>query len=194
MTIDWAGVELSPIEVGDVPRLHAWQNDPALRDLTMGFRGPVTEETTAGWVRRLAEQNLRNRVAFAIRHQGTLKGLVQLHTIDWVQRSAMLGLYVAEEADRGAGLGFAAASLILDYAFAGLDLQRVGLSVLCSNLPAIGLYDRLRFTREGVLRSAFFLAGRREDVAVYGLLRDEWRSILPQEARRLVPVLAPEWC
>ncbi|WP_458095767.1 GNAT family N-acetyltransferase [Roseomonas sp. WA12] len=186
IALDWPAIALTPLGAGDVVRLHAWQNEPGLRDLTMGFRGPVAKETTAAWVRGLAEGNLRNRVVFGIRHDQALKGLAQLHSIDWVQRSAMLGLSIGDRADRGAGLGFAAASLLLDYAFAGLDLQRVALSVLHANAAATRLYDRLGFTREGVLRSAFFQAGRREDVVLYGLLRAEWQLSLPPEAARLV--------
>jgi RimJ/RimL family protein N-acetyltransferase len=189
MAPDWPAIALTPLRSGDVARLNAWQNEPGLRDLAIGFRGPVAEETTANWLRGLGEDNLRSRVVFGIRHQQALKGLAQLHSIDWVQRSAMLGLSIGDKADRGAGLGFAAASLLLDYAFAGLDLQRVALTVLHGNTAAIRLYEGLGFTREGVLRSAAFLAGRREDVVLYGLLRAEWQPCLPAEAARLVAAL-----
>lgn len=183
---DWASIALTAVEAGDAAQLNAWQNDPALRDLTMGFRGPVSHDTTVRWVADLRDQALRSRVAFAIRHRGVLKGLVQLHTLDWVQRTALLGVFVGDGADRGAGLGFVAASLLLDYAFAGLDLHRVALSVVASNEPAGRLYRRLGFVREGTLRGAYFAAGRREDVALYAMLRAEWQGTLPAAARRLV--------
>ncbi len=182
----WAATTLTAIEAADVGRIHSWQNDPGLRDLTMGFRGPLSTETTSDWVRSLREQTLRTRVAFAIRYENVLKGIVQLHTIDWVQRTAMLGLCIGDQADRGAGLGFIAASLILDYGFAGLDLHRIALTVRTSNQAADRLYQSLGFVREGTLRAAYFAAGRRDDVALYAMLRDEWHGVLPSTARRQV--------
>ena len=173
--MDATRVSLAPLQADDVARLRVWQNDPALRDAIMGFRGPVTTEVVAAWVRDLGAQNLRSRVVYGVRQGVALKGVAQLQGIDWLHRGATLGLYVGEAADRGAGLGFAAGVLLLDYAFAGLDLSRVALTVLASNGAAVRLYERLGFVREGLFRSAFFVGGRREDVASYALLRDEWR-------------------
>jgi RimJ/RimL family protein N-acetyltransferase len=185
-TPDWPLISLTPVAAADATQLNAWQNDAEIRDQIMGFRGPVRLETTQTWIANVNEQNLKTRAVFAIRRAGELAGVVQLHSIDWVQRTAMLGVYVGAAGDRGAGLGGAATSLILDYAFNGLDLHRVGLETLASNAAARGLYERLGFIAEGVLREAFLRGGRREDVALYGLLKPEWTTVLPAGANRLV--------
>jgi UDP-4-amino-4,6-dideoxy-N-acetyl-beta-L-altrosamine N-acetyltransferase len=182
---DWTGTALTPIQAGDVERLNAWQNDPQIRDLIMGFRGPVRLETTADWIRNLADQNLKTRAVFAIRRDGEIKGVAQLQGIDWLQRNATLGVYIGEAGDRGAGLGRIATSLLLDYAFRGLDLGRVALEVIATNASARTLYEQLGFVLEGVLRSAYLSQGARQDVALYGILRSEWTTALPAEARRL---------
>lgn len=184
--VGWPDIRLTPIEAGDLDRLHAWQNDPAIRDLIMGFRGPVRRETTAEWIAAVVDQNLKTRTVFAIRGAAGLLGTVQLHAIDWVHRTAMLGIHVGVEQARGAGVGRAATALILDYGFAGLDLRRIALEVLASNSPAARLYEGLGFRREGVLRQAFLRNGVHEDVWLYGLLKAEFAVALPPEARRLV--------
>ncbi|WP_068875084.1 MULTISPECIES: GNAT family N-acetyltransferase [unclassified Phenylobacterium] len=184
--IDWTRIALTPIEAEDLESVHAWQNDPEIRDLIMGFRGPVRRETTADWIRNLSDQNLKTRAVFAIRSDGAIRGVAQLHGIDWLQRSAILGIFVGDRNDRGAGLGRGAVALLLDYAFRGLDLHRVSLEVLASNGPARRLYEKLGFASEGVLRQAFLRAGVREDVALYGLLSSEWTFVPPAAARRLV--------
>ena len=183
--LDWAAIALTPLEAGDVAQVNAWQNEPEIRDVIMGFRGPVRLETTAEWIESLGAQNLKTRAVFALRVAGALAGVVQLHTIDWIQRTAMLGIFVGEQADRRAGAGWAASVLVLDYAFAALDLHRVALEVISSNAPARRLYERLGFTHEGALRSAFMRAGRREDIELYGLLKSEWAHAPPPEAHRL---------
>lgn len=184
--VDWASLALTPLEAEDLDKVHAWQNDPEIRDLIMGFRGPIMRETTADWIRNLREENLKSRVVFAIRSGATIRGIAQLHGIDWLQRSAILGVFVGERGDRGSGLGRGAVALLLDYAFQGLGLHRVSLEVLASNAPARRLYERLGFSNEGLLREAFLRAGEREDVALYGLLRREWTFAPPAGAQRLV--------
>jgi UDP-4-amino-4,6-dideoxy-N-acetyl-beta-L-altrosamine N-acetyltransferase len=185
-TEDWAATALTPVDAGDLGALNAWQNDPEIRDMIMGFRGPVRLETTAEWIRNMADQNLKSRAVFAVRQAGAIKGVAQLQGIDWLQRTAILGIYVGDPADRGAGMGRVATCLVLDYAFNGLDLHRVGLEVVASNAPARRLYERVGFVLEGVLRKAYLRGGQREDVALYGLLRDEWTFAPPAAAHRLV--------
>ena len=99
-TLDWAAVSLRPVEARDAERLNAWQNDPEIRDLIMGFRGPVRLESTEDWVRNISDQNLKTRAIFAIRIDGEIAGLAQLQMIDWVQRTAMLGVYVGDRERR----------------------------------------------------------------------------------------------
>lgn len=173
-----------------MPQISSWQNDAATRDLTMGFRGPVSEGTTSAWLRGLADPGARSglptRFVFGIHHQSTLAGIVQLHTVDWLQRTAMLGITVGREENRGQGVGYAASALLLDYGFNGLDLHRVALSVLACNQTACRLYEQLGFAAEGLLRKAYFADGARHDVSLYGLLRDDWCSPLPATAVRLL--------
>jgi len=182
---EWASIALTPIQADDLDQLNAWQNDAEIRDLIMGFRGPVRLETTAEWIRGVAEQNLKTRAVFAIRFRGALAGVAQLHMLDWVQRTALLGVYVGSPDARGARLGEAAVRLLLDYAFGGLDLHRVGLEVVASNAAAKRLYARLGFVREGVMRQAYQRGGVREDIEYHGMLRSEWTQTPPAVARRL---------
>jgi RimJ/RimL family protein N-acetyltransferase len=183
---DWPALRLTPLEAGDAEPLNRWQNDQGIRDIIMGFRGPVQMETTAQWIESMRATNLKDRVVFAIRRDGVLKGVVQLHTIDWVHRKAILGVYVGDPGERGSGLGRAASSLILDYGFNGLDLERIWLEVIAPNTAAKHLYEQLGFVREGVLRSAYVLNGERVDIEHWGMLKAEHRSTLPPQANRLV--------
>ncbi len=60
MAIEWADITLTPVWAEDCERLNTWQNDPAVRDLIMGFRAPIRLETTIEWIRGLGgDQNLR---------------------------------------------------------------------------------------------------------------------------------------
>jgi RimJ/RimL family protein N-acetyltransferase len=78
--------------------------------------------------------------------------------------------------DWGKSYGGEALHLLLDHAFGELNLHRVQLTVLACNEPAIALYEKLGFVREGVYRE-FLLRDRiRFDMYLYGLLRREWEA------------------
>ena len=183
---DWADVRLTPVDDADLEKLNAWQNDPAIRDLTMGFRGPVATEITKQWIEGVRAQNLHSRILYAIRHRGALKGICQIHSIDWPHRKGIFGLYIGDPADRASGLGSMSTTLLLDYAFRSLDFERIELEVIAPNTRAKSLYESLGFTREGALRNAYLYNGARVDIEIYGMLKGEWRRAPPEAANRLV--------
>ena len=122
----------------------------------------------------------------AIRQQGALVGTVQLHSIETYQRRASLGINIGDLKSRNRGLGFISCSLIIDYAFNGLDFRKIGLEVLSANRNAIRLYEKLGFKKEGVKIEEYFLDGKYLDVHIYGLQKTDWKFNIPATARRLV--------
>ncbi len=68
--------------------------------------------------------------------------------------------------------------LALRFAFNELNLYRVQLTVFSYNERAINLYEKLGFQREGVFREHIQRDGRRHDMILYGLLRQEWTEHL----------------
>src|SRR5689334_10411649 len=135
--IDWTHIKLTPLEESDIDLLYVWQNLPSIRDLTMGFRFPIQKETVKEWIKNQRGQN------------ENLIGTIQLHCIEPYQRKALLGVYIGEPKSRNQGSGFVASSLLIDYAFQGLDMRKIGLEVLSINHSAIALYEKLGFKKEG---------------------------------------------
>ena len=181
--LPWAEVALAPLEQDDLELVHGWQNAPAVRDLTMGFRYPIQKDTVRDWIAGLSAGAPR-RAVYAIRHRDEAVGIVHLDEMVPHQRRASLGVFVAAPDRRKSGIGHVATALILDYGFNGLDLRKVGLEVLATNAGAIALYERLGFVREGVKRQEYFADGVCHDSCVYGLLRAEFAA-LPAAAQRL---------
>jgi RimJ/RimL family protein N-acetyltransferase len=63
--------------------------------------------------------------------------------------------------------------LLVEWAFAALELDRIELMTTVDNAAACALARSLGFREEGVLRSRNLERGRRVDVVLFALLRNE---------------------
>ena len=172
------GVALRPLDVSDIDALYAWSTDSELNVL-------------AGWGR------LRSRTAFHEKHEqrirepeddlivlgveseGHLVGSVQLALIDRLERRAAVAIVLGDKTTWGRGIGGAALRILADYAFAALNLERLYAEVYGFNVRSQRLMERVGFQREGVLRQHEMHNGARQDVHVFGLLKDEFYQRYP---------------
>ncbi|MBV8111751.1 MAG: GNAT family N-acetyltransferase [Hyphomicrobiales bacterium] len=75
------------------------------------------------------------------------------------------------------GLGSAFLGLVLGEAFGPLGADRVSLDCFARNARAQRVYQKLGFTRDGLLRKAYRLPdGTRTDLVLMALLKSEWEG------------------
>jgi RimJ/RimL family protein N-acetyltransferase len=103
-------------------------------------------------------------------------GVVSLMNISEANASAELSVIVGHPDDRHQGYGAEAMSMLLDYGFEELGLNRVGLSVFAFNEDAISTYEKLGFREEGRLREALKRDGAFHDAILMSILESEWRE------------------
>ncbi|HEX2908990.1 MAG TPA: GNAT family protein [Phototrophicaceae bacterium] len=140
---------------------------------------PIRPQSAADFASFAAPNSDANSFYFHLRtlDDDRLIGFVVLFNIKWSNQSAQLAIGIGPENYRGKGYGQDALRLLLNYAFAELNLHRVGLTVLDYNTRAINAYERAGFIREGVQRQAVQRAGRFFDLILYSLLREEWAAV-----------------
>lgn len=109
-------------------------------------------------------------VRFMIDVDGAAVGSVSLFDFDDLARHAEVGIALVPEA-RGNGIGTAAISQILEFAFVRCNLRRVHLQVIESNLGAIRAYEKAGFVIEGRQRQHAWVRGKYEDIVIMGILR-----------------------
>ncbi len=83
-----------------------------------------------------------------------------------------IGIWVGPDA-RGHGHGSAAQRLLAEYLFANTTYVRVEAGTEAGNVGEQKALEKAGFTREGVLRRAWFRGGEWRDVVVYSKLRHE---------------------
>jgi diamine N-acetyltransferase len=102
--------------------------------------------------------------AFAI-----LRGLGDAHANLYLKRIAV--------ARPSHGLGTAFLGLVLDEAFGSMGAERFHLDCFADNFRAQRSYEKLGFTRDGVLRKAYRLTdGTRADLVMMAILKSEWEA------------------
>ena len=123
------------------------------------------------------EEN-KNLFHFMIRLKADdrLIGKAAIQWIEWTNGNAFLRLGIGLEDDRRKGYGTQALKMLLRIAFAELNLFRVSAIVPEYNEGAIALLHKFGFVQEVCRRSALERDGRRWDLYVFGLLRDEWQN------------------
>jgi RimJ/RimL family protein N-acetyltransferase len=170
-------VRLTALRPGDVATVERWYEDSAFSRQVEG--GAAFPRPTA-WVQEFltegSKQETTCRFAVRLHHSDDMIGFIALDSILWTSRVAWLAIGIGEPAYRGQGYGGEALGLLQRFAFHELNLHRLQLTVFSYNAPAIRLYERLGFQREGVMREFLQRDGQRFDVYLYGQLAWEWEQ------------------
>lgn len=103
-----------------------------------------------------------------------LIGEMVLDVVNWGARDAYVGLSIGDRANWGKGYGTEMMFLILRFAFMEVNLRRVSLAVFEYNPRAIRAYEKAGFRHEGRIRQFLNKEGRRWDMLLMSVLREEW--------------------
>lgn len=164
-------VSLAPLRIEHAAATFGWVSDPEVAR-NLGLRREPSMAATEAWI--TATDGSSDRRAFAIRLDATHVGNVVLDQIDSYLRAARLSIYIGEKRARGAGVGRSAVLLALAEAFGPMGLNKVWLTVHARNVGAAGLYAKVGFALEGVLRDEFVLDGELAPALRMGIVRAEF--------------------
>jgi RimJ/RimL family protein N-acetyltransferase len=136
---------------------------------------PLTRQAYTARLERLDVEPSGRQLRFVVEADGVAVGSVSLFGVDELARHAELGIALAQEA-RGKGIGTAAIAQIVEFDFVRLNLRRLHLQLIESNVGAFRAYEKAGFVVEGRQREHAWVRGRYEDIIMMGLLRSEWAS------------------
>jgi ribosomal-protein-serine acetyltransferase len=125
---------------------------------------------------RLTRRQLADNDGFqaAIEVDGAIAGMIGFHRVDWSNRAASIGYWLAADA-QGRGTMTEAVGAFVDHAFAEWGLHRVVIEAATGNARSRAVPRRLGFREEGVRRGAERHGGDYLDIVVYAMLATDPR-------------------
>jgi RimJ/RimL family protein N-acetyltransferase len=173
---------LGPIDHEKDPEVIArWTHDPQY--LRLAETAPALPNSSAQVKKKLEslekqmEEN-KNLYYFHIRDRADdrLVGFATIRWIEWTHGTGWLHLGIGDSRDWRKGIGTQVVDLLLDYAFNELNLYRLSAIIPEYNAGALRLFEKAGFLLEVRRRQALNRDGRRWDLLMHGLLREDWEA------------------
>ncbi len=160
-------VTLREVRESDLLPIFEWLNNYELRISSAMYR-PVSWPEHVKWVTTRLENG--SETFFVIALEDRPIGVINLSSIDHLNRSADFSIRIGEPSDQGKGFGTQAVRLLTAFCWRDLNLHRLSLTVFSDNQRAISSYKKSGFEFEGELREAAFISGSWRNLTVMSIL------------------------
>lgn len=173
-------VRMGPLDYEKDPQIESgWTHDSEFMrmyetDPARPMSAAMVKKQYENLEKRIEEE--KNMYYFTIRARADdrLIGKAMIERIEWSNGNSMIRFGIGSADDRRKGYGSQVMQMLLRYAFAELNMFRVSANVPEYNVAAIALLKKFGFVEEVRRRQALDRDGRRWDLLVFGLLKDEW--------------------
>ena len=165
-------IYLSPRNVEDVEIFTEWMNDFYITDYTGRSYRTVTLQEEKEYLEKVD----KNKNTFAIVDSKTdeMIGTIGLHSIDNINRTATIGIFIGNKDYWSKGYGTEAIQLILDFGFNYLNLKNIDLALMEFNVRALKCYEKCGFKEIGRRRKCKFINGKYYDSILMDILAEEF--------------------
>ncbi len=171
-----ADVVLSPVEQEHL----TWLRDQRNRaELNRWFRQPwmLTTSDQEKWFHSLQNREKHCFIVTAAAGESSRAsqkvGYVALNQVNFITRTAEFSIFIVPEF-QAHGYGKKALEKLFAFAFDNLNMHLIWGEVYEGN-PALALYLKMGFRKEGVLRDRAFKEGRYWSSTILSLTENEWR-------------------
>ena len=132
-----------------------------------------TKDTITKYIDRF--NNSENYIfAIVIKEINNHIGNITLQNINWVHKFATEGIMIGDKKYWKDGYGTEARSLLLEFAFNDLNLNRIVSSAFVDNVAGLKSNSKLGYKQEGLLRNHMILDGQYSDVIQQGILKEDF--------------------
>jgi len=161
----------------DLDSFVCWFNDPdILRFVRRSF--PMHFQEESEWFDTQYKKTNAVNLAIETADKNVLIGVMGLHDINWIDRTAVTGACIGEKEYWGKGYGSDAKGALLRYAFLTLNLRKIYSYAAAFNERSIRYSLKCGYEKEGVLKDDVFREGAYHDVVILSITADKFLALL----------------
>ena len=164
-------VYLRPLDKSDLNENYlGWVNDLEVTWYMETGTFPITMEKLEKYYDFMT--NSPNHLILAIMVGQKHIGNITLNDINWIHRTANLGIMIGDKDYWGKGYGIEAIKLMTQHAFSKLNLHKIWLSLWDDNVAALRTYEKAGYKVEAVLLDELCRNGKYHDRIYMGIIND----------------------
>ena len=173
MSIMGKKIYLRAMELEDMEMYRDMINDEEVSRMVVGWSFPVSKKEQLDWYNCVVS-DVNKRFTVCRKENNQAVGMVTLTNIDLVNRSAFHGIKLHPSCPKRTGVGTDAVMTLMEYAFNHINLNRLDGKWLLYNIASKKLYEKCGWHEEGIKRQAIFRNGEYHDLAISGILKEEY--------------------
>lgn len=154
----------------DIDNKIRWINDSENNEF-LHYDLPLEYEKTLKWF--MNNKDRMDRFDAVIEYNAMPVGIIGLLNIDYKNKKAEFYITVGEKDYKGKGIAYKASMELLKYAFNDLGLNKIYLYTETENKIAQKLFEKLGFTREGLLKYDVIIKDKKKDRYIYAIFKNE---------------------
>lgn len=166
-------IYLSPLCVDDAETFVKWMNDRSVSDGIRSTSKMINVESEKNWIISKLERGDFN-FAIVLKDSDKLIGSCGIDSVDGINQTATVGIFLGEEFERNKGYGAEALKLLLDFGFNMLNLNNISLGVFSFNERAINCYKKIGFKEYGRRSECYYLDGKFYDEILMEYLKRDF--------------------
>ncbi len=171
--ISGSTIDLRPLSLQDVEGDYVgWLNDREVTAFNSHGATVYTKEKAIEYINSVTDNPIFLVLAIVAKDLGKHIGNISLQNIDAHNQSAEFAILIGNKEYWAKGVGFEAASLLIEHGFSKLNLHRIYCGTSEKNIGMQKLAKKLGMTEEGRRKDAMFKNGEFVDVIEYGLVRN----------------------
>lgn len=160
----------------EIEKFTKWMNDFEVTDYTGRSAQIVTLPGEKEYLENSAKNSKNKNFNIVELNTDKLTGTLGLEDINWIERSAVLGIFIGEEDYRSNGYGTEAIKLLLEFGFKYLNLHSIRLDLIEVNERAHKCYLKCGFKDSGRSREEVFINGRYYNKLHMDILENEFEG------------------
>lgn len=171
-------IDLRPLEEQDLHTVAEWRNQ---REVRRSFftSSLIAYSGQKKWFEHYMQDHTKEIFVAINKETDTPVGMISLYNINYRDHNAEIGSTIVGDSSMwGKGIGTEMISMMLDYAFTDLGLNRVYAYALDFNKGSIRAKQKCGFLIEGTLRQSSYKEGRFCDTILLGITRTDWNKLL----------------